>query len=251
MNDGPPDAYCFFQEIEPQPPLVGSFDRDYLLHAVKGSLKVEVEGFCWVLPRSFAAWVPSNTKIKVELNKPVTSCSILSKPGFVTGLPRQPITFQMSRLTREMALHCREWGKDALHPPEAEVFFKALLSTCVGLVDSSIDLTRPSSDDPQIARAIAYLELNFDQTITTETLANICHLSVRTLQRRFISELGESWRQTLARLRMISAVECLTDESLSIIQIASKCGYSSTSTFNQNFKAFTSVTPSEFRKRLS
>ena len=39
-----PDAYCYFQDIEPQPPLKLKFDRDYLLHAVKGALNVRIGG---------------------------------------------------------------------------------------------------------------------------------------------------------------------------------------------------------------
>lgn len=251
MSNDSPDAYCFFQEIEPRPPLVARFDYDYLLHAVEGALDVEIEGRRWILPRSFAAWVPAETEFKVALDRPVTSCSILSRPGFIEAFPDHPVVFQMSRLTREMAHHCRDWGKEMHHPPEASVFFQALLTTCAGLIGASIDVARYSSDDPQIAMVISYLEGAFNEALTADAVASACGLSVRTLQRKCASELGESWRQALVRIRMIHAVERLTSKTQSIIQISNECGYSSVSAFNQSFKAFAGMTPTEFRRQVS
>ncbi|MGX9355578.1 helix-turn-helix domain-containing protein [Roseobacteraceae bacterium S113] len=251
MSNTSHDAYCFFRQIEPRQPLVARFDYDYLLHAVEGALDVEINGRRWILPRSFAAWVPAETEIKVVLDRPVTSCSILSRPGFVLAFPDHPVVFQMSRMTREMAHHCRDWGKDAGHPPDAPVFFQALLTTCAGLVGASVDVARPSSDDPQVAKVIGYLEGAFNEVLTADAVAAACGLSVRTLQRKCASELGESWRHTLVRIRMIHAVDCLTTDTRPIIQIAGECGYSSVSAFNQSFKAFAGMTPTEFRRRVS
>lgn len=251
MSNTSPDAYCFFQQIEPRPPLVARFDYHYLLHAVEGALDVEIKGRRWVLPRSFAAWVPAETEIKVVLDRPVTSCSILSRPGFVQAFPDHPVVFQMSSMTRKMAHHCREWGKDAVHPSGASVFFQALLTTCAGLVGASIDVARPSSDDPQVAKVIRYLEDAFNEPLSADAVAAACGLSVRTLQRKCANELGESWRQTLIRIRMIHAVERLTNDKQSIIQIAGECGYSSVSAFNQSFKAFAGMTPTELRRQVS
>lgn len=251
MPDSAPDAYCFFQEIEPRPPMVARFDRDYLLHAVTGALRVEVAGERWVLPPSFAAWVPAETEMRVQLDRPVTSCSILVKPGLDHGMPDRPATFQMTRLTHEMAWHCRIWGKDISHPPEAGVFFSALLSTCAGLIGSSIDVTRPSSDDPALARAIGFLEAHLELNLTATEVAAAAGLSERTLQRRFAAEFGQSWGQTLKRVRMIRAVELLALRQMSVVQIALACGYSSTSAFNRNFKGYAGLTPTEFRDRLT
>lgn len=245
-----PDTYCFFQDIEPRDPMVARFDHDYLLHAVKGALNVEVAGKRWLLPRTFAAWVPAETDLTVILDKPVTSCSILAKPGFAAQMPDHPVAFQMSRLVREMALHCRNWGKDAAHPPEARTFFQALFNTCAGLIANSIDVARPTSDDPQLANAIKLIETKLDQDLTTATVADAAALSERTLQRKFAAEFGESWQQTRTRIRMIRALGHLADDTLSIIQIAGECGYASTSAFNRSFKDYAGTTPSEFRKHL-
>jgi len=244
-----PDAYCFFQEIEPRDPMVVRFDRDYLLHAVSGALQVQVPGSRWSLPSSFAAWVPADTEMTVTLDRPVTSCSILVKPKSAHGLPDRPIAFQMTRLTREMAHHCRNWGKDDVHPPEAAVFFSALLTTCAGLVDKAINVSLPSSDDAGLSRAIAYTEANMGQPLVATSVAKAAGLSERTMQRRFVTDLGETWSQALTRIRMIHAVKLLALREMSIIQIAGACGYGSVSAFNRNFKSYAGLTPSDFQKQ--
>ena len=249
MTTDQPEAYCFFQEIEPRDPFVARFDRDYLLHAVSGALQVEVAGKRWSLPSSFAAWVPAGTELRVTLDRPVTSCSILVKPGLDHGMPPRPTAFQMTRLTREMAQYCRAWGKDDAHPPEAAVFFQALLSTCAGLVENAIDVSLPNSDDARLSRAIAVTEQRLDESLAATDVAKEAGLSERTMQRLFVTELGSSWSQTLTRIRMIEAVKLLAIGEHPIIQIAGACGYASVSAFNRNFKAYTGVSPTAFKKQ--
>lgn len=251
MNVPEPDAYCFFQDIAPRDPLVARFDRDYLLHAVTGALKVDVEGRRWVLPPSFAAWVPAGTEMTVTLDRPVTSCSILVRPGMDHGMPNTPEAFQMTRMTRDMAWHCRDWGKNAAHTSQAAVFFAALLSTCATLIQSSINVARPSSDDPGLKRAIAYTEAHFEADLTAAQVAAAVGLSARTMQRRFSQDVGMSWGQALVQIRMIHALELLALPKTPIIHIAMACGYRSVSAFNRTFKSYSGLTPTAFRDRLS
>ena len=250
MGPDPPDVYCFFQELEPREPLIARFDRDYLLHAVSGALQVAVDGTRWSLPPSFAAWVPAETQLTVTLERRVTSCSILARPGLGHGMPNHPAAFQMTRMTRDMAWHCRDWTKEAEHPPEAPVFFAALLSTCARLISTSVNVARPTADDPALSRAIAYTEAHLDKAVSAQVVATNSGMSERTMQRRFLAELGASWGQVLTKIRMIRAIELLAQEKMPIVQIAIACGYSSLSAFNRNFKEYAGQTPSEFRKKL-
>ncbi|MEM9440993.1 MAG: AraC family transcriptional regulator [Pseudomonadota bacterium] len=245
-----PDADCFFRDIEPQPPLKLAFECDYLLHAVKGALDVIIDDRRWLLPPSFTAWVPATIPLEVVIRRPVISCSILSATGYCTLFPNHPVVFQMSTLAREMVQHCRHWGSDKPHPAEADVFFRALLNTCAGLIGTSIEVARPSSDDPRLMKAIAYTEDHLDEGLEAATVANAASLSERSMQRKFADEIGETWSQTLTRIRMIKTVELLGEKDLPIIQIATACGFASLSAFNRAFKNFAGATPTRFRKQL-
>lgn len=250
MTAAHPTAYCFFQDLEPRPPLDAVFDRDYLLYAVSGAFRVTVAGDIWLLPPSFAAWVPGNTPISVDIGNPVTTCSVLTSPKFCVNLPDTTTVFQMSPMARQMIQYCKDWGPDAPHPPEAEPFFLTLLNVCAGLVTKSIDVKRPTATDPALRRAIDLTEVRLAKTTTAGEVAREVSLSERSMQRRFREDVGMTWSETLTRLRMIRAVQLLAEDDLSIIQIAGESGFSSLSAFNRAFRSFAGGTPSDFRKAL-
>lgn len=250
MIDDDAAAYCYFQDIKPRPPLDAVFERDYLLYAVRGSLRVNVGENSWLLPPSFAAWIPAGTPLRIELAHPVTSCSVLARPAFCTSFPKLPTIFQMSPLARHMITHCKDWGKNDLQPQEAEGFFLSLLNICANLVTHSVDVKRPYATDPALRRAIEVTENGLGEKLNAADVARAANLSERTMQRRFAEDVGLTWSQTLTRLRMIRAVELLSHDPLSVIQIAGECGFSSLSAFNRAFQTFASTTPTDFRKNL-
>ena len=227
-----------------------AFERDYLLHAVRGGLDIQVGRRRWLLPPSFAAWLPAHTEFTAHLKRPVTSCSILTTPGFCARMPNRAAAFQMTRLTREMASYSRRWGQEDNHPSEAGVFFQALLATCAPLIDSSPDVARPASCDQRLAAALDYSEARLSDPVEEREVARAAGVSVRTLQRKFAQEFGLSWSEIMTRIRMIRAVELLSEGTLKVAAIAMECGYSSLSAFNRAFLAYSGSTPTEFRKAL-
>lgn len=250
MTSIEPRAYCFFQDIAPRPPLDAAFERDYLLYAAKGALRVSVAREHWVLPPSFAAWVPAGTPIVVTMNTPVTTCSVLTTPGFCEGLPDCPTVFQMSPMARQMIHYCKDWGKDTVHPPQAEPFFLALLNVCASLVNDSVNVKRPAATEPAVQRAIDITEAGLATAITAGDVARQANMSERSLQRRFRDNVGMRWSEALTQLRMIRAVELLAIGDLSVIQISGEVGFNSLSAFNRAFRRFAECTPTEFRKTL-
>lgn len=250
MTDDLPAAYCFFQNLEPRPPLDAVFDRDYLLYAASGALNVSVKGASWLLPPSFAAWVPSGTPLRAEITKPVTTCSVLSRRGFCKTLPDRPIAFQMSAMTRHMIRHCKDWGAETKQPAEAEGFFLALLNACAGLAARSVDVKRPFASEAVLSKAIEITQARLGEPITSADIARAVNLSERTMQRRFSQDVGMTWSQVLTRLRMIRALELLALGDLSVIEVAGESGFNSLSAFNRAFLQFAKCTPTEFRRDL-
>ncbi|MEL6202017.1 MAG: helix-turn-helix transcriptional regulator [Pseudomonadota bacterium] len=250
MNKALPAAYCFFQDIEPRPLLDLVFDRDYLLYAVTGALHVTVAGQRWFLPPSFAAWVPADVPFTADIRKPMTTCSVLARPGFCALMPRKPVAFQMSPMARQMIRYCKDWGADGHHMPEAEGFFEALLNVCARLAESSLDVRRPSATEPTLQKAIDVTEMKLAEKITAVDVARSINRSERSMQRDFAENVGMTWSEVLTRLRVIRAIELLCDHDLSIIQVAGLSGYNSLSAFNRAFLRFAGCTPSAFRAGL-
>ena len=249
MNPDLP-AYCFYQEFAPRPPERLSFDRHYLMYCIKGAISLEIDGRRWTLPPSYAAWIPAKTELGVTVSHPMTCCSVLFKPDFIDDLPEKSVVFTMTSLARDMIYHSRRWGPDAeTFDTQARHFFQALALTCRELADQPADVWTPMGRTEAMQRAIAYTEAHLHEEISLADVASAAHVSERTLVRRYADEVGMSWRQCLRRLRMIRAVELLSNEEEPVVQVALQSGYSSLSAFNRAFRAFSGHTPTEFRAR--
>lgn len=227
------------------------FERDYLLHAMSGAIRLEAAGRTWLLPPTFAAWVPADTPIVLEMTVPVRSASVLFVPDFADGAvawPDRVAGFAMTPLAREMALRCRRWGPDgAGWGPEAAAFFAAFAGVIAELAQAPMDLWRPASDDEGLSRAIRHTEAHAAEPITIAQVARAAAMSERTLLRRYADELGMTWSQSLRRVRMIDAIERLLGTDHPVTAIALEVGYASPSAFNAAFREYTGTTPSKMR----
>ena len=83
-------------------------------------------------------------------------------------------------------------------------------------------------------------------TATLEHVAEVLHLSPRTLRRR-LAELGTSFQMILEQLRRGRAVELLLHSTLSVEQIASELGYLDPSNFGRAFRRWTGQSPRAYR----
>lgn len=243
-------AFCFYQEFAPSPLATLAFDRDYLMYSVKGAIRLGVEEKRWVLPPSFAAWVPAQTPLQVEITHPTQCCSALFKPGFAPEIPNRTIVFAMPPVAREMIHYSRRWGPNEAEFSEyAQAYFRTLALLCADLAATPSDIWRPVAQRGDLTRAITFTEENLGSDITAKAVARAAGLSERTLLRRFTQEIGVTWAQSLRRLRMIRAVELLCNEDLPIVQVGFAVGYRSLSAFNKAFREFSGLTPSTFRER--
>jgi AraC-like DNA-binding protein len=88
-----------------------------------------------------------------------------------------------------------------------------------------------------------------DGIATLSDLAGLLNLSARTLDRYLKSE-GVGFRDLSQRIRHDKALEMLTQQALTITQIAYELGYTDPANFTRAFKAIAKVGPNEFRLGL-
>ena len=114
----------------------------------------------------------------------------------------------------------------------------------------SID-QKMSIKDTAIANCIRYLEENFcDHEINIKAVCEVAFVTASTLQRGFAKYVGISPQQYLIHLRMNRAIELLTENELSIKEIAASCGFEDEKYFSRAFKKNYGSSPSQFRKHL-
>jgi len=103
--------------------------------------------------------------------------------------------------------------------------------------------------DSVIVKAQKLCSEQLYSSITIMQLAEHCHLSPRTLLRRFKLATGYSPKQYIIQLRVEKAKQLMELEKISIEEIGYKLGYTDTSNFIKIFKKVVGVTPAEFQSR--
>jgi len=79
-------------------------------------------------------------------------------------------------------------------------------------------------------------------------VASVLHVSVRTLQRKLVSE-GTTFREVLEAARSQLAQAYLADPKVSVGEVAALLGFSDPSSFNRAFRRWTGHTPGRWRRQ--
>jgi len=100
---------------------------------------------------------------------------------------------------------------------------------------------------PKLIEATTLMEANIEEPIPLEELAGLLSISRRQLERLFKGNLDCSPSRYYLRLRLYRARQLLKQTSLSIIEVASLCGFVSTPHFSKCYRTHLGITPREER----
>lgn len=110
---------------------------------------------------------------------------------------------------------------------------------------------RPAGDRiyARLACATDLIADHLSEPLPLEELAATAHCSVAQMGRDFRSVLGQSPKQYRARLRVQRAIDAVRS-GMPLTDAALEAGYSEHSALSRAFKAFTGLTPNQFRATL-
>lgn len=100
---------------------------------------------------------------------------------------------------------------------------------------------------PEVAKALRYMQNNYDAPIDVPRIARVCGLSRTRLYELFDEDLGESPHAMLTRIRVDKAKQMLIETKESIQSVAEACGFGDHINLYRQFKRRLNVTPSAFR----
>lgn len=100
-----------------------------------------------------------------------------------------------------------------------------------------------------IARVKTYMEENFRQPITVETVAKNCYISPGYLSRLFKKQCGLTCQQYLIQLRLDHARRLLLDSNYKTGEIAERSGIFDPNYFSRLFKKNFHMSPTQYRAR--
>lgn len=98
-----------------------------------------------------------------------------------------------------------------------------------------------------ISKAIDYIEENYQQNITLETLAGICNYSKSYFMKVFKERTGKTSNDYLIEYRLNKALELLEYSTHPIHEIITMVGFFNVSNFNRLFKKRFGISPERYR----
>ncbi|MCY0870366.1 MAG: AraC family transcriptional regulator [Firmicutes bacterium] len=133
------------------------------------------------------------------------------------------------------------------HEPRASAQIALALAELCAVAEprSSGASTRPLSDP--ILQATQYLQDSIRRPVRLADAARHVKLSSFHLAREFKRQTGKSVMQYLTEFRMMHACNLLEQSSLSVRQVAERCGFADQSHFGAAFKRAHGMTPLQYR----
>jgi transcriptional regulator GlxA family with amidase domain len=135
-----------------------------------------------------------------------------------------------------------------------------LASFCakVFLVDSGRKIQTPyqvynlpkNHGDNAIVKVQEWLETNFMEQVSLESMIKLSRLGQRTLSRRFKKATGDTPLMYLQRLRIENAKSFLESTNDTFNEITWQVGYNDVSSFQKLFKSTTGLSPKEYRQKF-
>lgn len=97
-----------------------------------------------------------------------------------------------------------------------------------------------------IQKAVNYINNNYNRPITLNEVSNYVYLSSSYLSTLFKTEMNESFKNYLNKLRIEHSKSLLTTTNNSIIDVASAVGFDNQNYFSTVFKKYTNMSPKEY-----
>ncbi len=102
-----------------------------------------------------------------------------------------------------------------------------------------------------VSAAKYYIEKNYMENISLDTLSEISSLSKYHLSREFRKSTGYSPHEYLINVRLEEAKRMLSSTADSVESIAFSCAFCSSANFIRTFRKKTGITPNKFRELVS
>ena len=96
----------------------------------------------------------------------------------------------------------------------------------------------------------AWIVEHLDADLSVERLADRAAMSVRNFSRTFAREVGVTPARFVERTRVEGARRLLEESTLSVDEVARRCGFGTAETMRRTFLRALHVTPTEYRRRF-
>ncbi len=96
-----------------------------------------------------------------------------------------------------------------------------------------------------------YIEKNYEEKITIDSLADLANASRRTFERRFKQATNNTPIEYLQRVRIEAAKTFFEASRKNVTEVMFDVGYTDTKAFRDIFKKITGLTPIDYRNKYA
>lgn len=217
-----------------------SHERDQLLYALSGVMRVTTGSDTWLLPPARALLMPAGQEHSVEIRGDVHMRSLYISPGGPTEIKVLNVTPLLRELIAELAGEPMDFSGN----PRAELIAELIVTEMDRT--ACLPLNVPLPADSRLQEL--YMRLVDDPTCgeSLELLAGDVGVSAKTIARLCARELGMRFSDWRRRIRFSLALERL-EQGEPVKVVSRDCGYRSASAFTHAFKQEFGQRPSDFQ----
>ena len=103
--------------------------------------------------------------------------------------------------------------------------------------------------DPNVAKIVDYIDLNYSSELDMKQLLEIVPLSRRSIETKFRSEMGTTIYQYILRSRVEHFAHLLLSSDRPVFEIADEVGLGSSGNFSRIFRKIKGCSPQEYRQK--
>lgn len=126
-------------------------------------------------------------------------------------------------------------------------YLQALLVQLSRLFPEENSNSSRNRDVARLAPVLNYIASNLDKPLPVSDLAKQVGMSESHFRRNFTAYMGLSPHRYVLKTRIQLAKGLLRDASISVLDVAGRCGFDTLSTFNRAFKKHLGMSPREWR----
>lgn len=223
-------------------------------------------------------WLERRTRAAQRVASVCTGAFLLAEIGLLDGKRAVTHWAYCDRLAREFPAICVE--PDPIFVEDGDVWTSAGISSGIDLMLALVERDRGREMALAVARRLvvylkrpggqaqfstalelqdgadrfdhlhAWMKENLDSDLSVTALALRAGMSERSFNRRYKSATGSTPARAVDRIRVETAQRNLCNGSLSVKEIARRCGFGSEETMRRTFLRHVGTAPGEFRKRF-
>lgn len=219
---------------------------DQLIYGIRGVMEVVSGSNMWLVPPSFALWIPAETRHRIHMAGAVSMRTLYFRRGLVR-MPRGSPVLHVTPLLRELILEAIRMEKVPAPVPRQ----RALRDLLIFHLESATSVPTFIAL-PRDGRALAVAREILAAPADSRPLAALCRgagVSVRTVERLFLKEVGLDFGAWRRQARLTRAVELLA-KGLPVKEVSFQIGYRQPSAFVESFKRCFGMTPRAWKASL-